>query len=132
VCACWRYSWMRCRPTTTGPMTIVWKMAMMVGTFFIIYASHNQCSARTKNVLPKTRKMKTMHVFKQCTSMERLICLIGLFFSSLSSNGMSFCTKDKSSCTKSRSLSTFKRLLWLNSKSSCTFWGCPAENIYRY
>jgi len=65
-------------------------------------------------------------------TMERLICLIGLFFCSLSSNGMPFCTKDKSSCTKSRSLSTFKRLLWSNCKSSCTFWGCPAENIYRY
>jgi len=68
----------------------------------------------------------------QSFNMERLICLIVLFFCSLSSNGMSFCTNDMSSCTKSRSLSTFKRLLWWNCKSWCTFWGCPAENIYRY
>jgi len=44
----------------------------------------------------------------KCDSMERQIYHIGLFVCSLFINGMSFCTKEKSSRTKSRPLSTFK------------------------
>jgi len=79
-----------------------------------------------------SKKKYNIGMCPQFKTMERLICLIGLFFRSFFSNGIPFCTKEKSSCTKSRSLSTFKRLLLSNCKSSCTFRGCHAENIYRY